>query len=52
MPARMHSEYLHRLFLGNDLAAGRFLAGGHPVALQNIRAPIFTVGTERDHVSP
>ena len=24
MPAKMHSEYLHRLFLDNELAEGRF----------------------------
>ena len=52
MPFRMHSEYLHRLFLGNDLAAGRFMVDGHPVALQNVRVPLFAVGTERDHVAP
>ena len=52
MPQRMHSEYLHRLFLNNDLAAGRYLVDGHPVALQNIRAPLFVVGTEGDHVAP
>ncbi len=52
MPYRMHSEYLHRLFLGNDLAAGRILVDEHPIALQNIRVPIFAVGTERDHVAP
>jgi polyhydroxyalkanoate synthase subunit PhaC len=52
MPYRMHSQYLHRMFLGNDLAAGRCLVDGHPIALQNIRAPIFAVGTDRDHVAP
>ena len=52
MPYRMHSEYLHRLFLGNDLAAGRMLVDGHSIALQNILVPMFTVGTERDHVAP
>ena len=52
MPARMHSQYLRSLFLDNDLAEGRFLAGGRTVALHDIRTPVFVVGTERDHVSP
>jgi polyhydroxyalkanoate synthase len=52
MPYRMDSEYLHRLFLNNDLAAGRYTVDGHPLAIQNLRAPIFAVGTERDHVAP
>jgi polyhydroxyalkanoate synthase len=52
MPARMHSEYLHRLFLENELAEGRFPAGGKPVALNDIRVPLFVVGTETDHVAP
>jgi polyhydroxyalkanoate synthase len=52
MPYRMHSDYLRRLFLNNDLAQGRFEADGKPVALEDIRAPLFVVGTERDHVSP
>jgi polyhydroxyalkanoate synthase len=52
MPYRMHSEYLRRLFLDNDLAEGRFVAGGRPVALSDIHAPVFAVGTVRDHVAP
>lgn len=52
MPYRMHSEYLRGLFLGNDLAAGRHVAGGRPVALSDIGVPLFVVATERDHVAP
>jgi polyhydroxyalkanoate synthase len=52
MPYRMHSEYLRKLFLHNDLAEARFTVDGKPIALQDIRAPIFSVGTVRDHVAP
>ncbi len=52
MPYRMHSEYLRRLFLNNDLAEGRFTVADKPIALTDIHAPIFTVGTLRDHVAP
>ena len=52
MPYRMHSEYLRKFFLDNDLASGRHIVDSRPIALQNIRAPIFAVGTERDHVAP
>ncbi len=52
MPYRMHSEYLHRLFLKNDLFAGRYKMNGRPISLGDIRAPIFAVATETDHVAP
>jgi polyhydroxyalkanoate synthase len=52
MPYRMQSEYLHRLFLNNDLAAGRCKVAGRSIALRDIHLPVFAVGTETDHVAP
>lgn len=52
MPYRMHSEYLHRLFLKNDLFGGRYKLNGRPISLGDIRTPIFAVATESDHVAP
>jgi polyhydroxyalkanoate synthase len=52
LPYRMHSDYLRRLYLDNDLAEGRYRVGGRPVALADIEVPMFIVGTVRDHVAP
>ncbi len=52
MPFRMHSEYLRKLFLDNELSMDQYEVDGRPVALSDIRAPIFAVGTETDHVAP
>lgn len=52
MPYKMHSEYLRKLFLHNQLAEGKFIVKNKPIALIDIKCPIFVVATERDHVSP
>ncbi len=52
MPCRMHSEYLERLYLKNELATGEFSLGGQPVDLKKVHLPMFVVGTETDHVAP
>ena len=52
LPARMHSEYLRRLYLRNELAEDRYPVAGRWVQLSDIGQPLFVVGTERDHVSP
>jgi len=52
MPARMHAQYLRRLFLNNELASSRYVVHGRPVTLLNVMLPTFCVGTTTDHVAP
>ena len=52
MPYRMHSDYLRKLFLNNDLSEGRYRVKGRAVSLSDIRVPMFIVSTVRDHVAP
>lgn len=52
MPYRMHTEYLRKLFLNNELAAGRYQVDGRMISLRNIRMPIYAVGTQNDRIAP
>ena len=52
MAYRMHTDYLHQLYLNNDLAEGRYVANGEQLSLSDVTAPMFVVGTETDHVAP
>ncbi|HAJ13803.1 MAG TPA: poly-beta-hydroxybutyrate polymerase, partial [Comamonadaceae bacterium] len=52
MPAKMHSQYLRRLFLNDDLSEGRYPVGGRPVSLGSLSLPTFALGTITDHVAP
>jgi polyhydroxyalkanoate synthase len=52
MPYRMHSEYLTRLFLHNDLAEARYSVDGRRISPADMRLPTFAVGTRTDHVAP
>jgi polyhydroxyalkanoate synthase subunit PhaC len=52
MPWRMHSEYLERLYLKNELARGTFTLAGKTLDLSQVHLPMFVVGTETDHVAP
>ena len=52
MPYRMHTDYLNRLYLNNELATNKFSLNGQVITLSDISAPMFVVGTEADHVAP
>jgi polyhydroxyalkanoate synthase len=52
MPYKMHSEYLEKIFLNNDLAGGRFKVEKELIAPGNVHLSIFAVSTDKDHVAP
>ncbi|AIL12271.1 poly-beta-hydroxybutyrate polymerase [Candidatus Paracaedimonas acanthamoebae] len=52
LPYRMHSEYLRKLYLHNELALRKYEIEGENITLYDITTPIFSVATSRDHVAP
>ncbi|MGH8907510.1 MAG: PHA/PHB synthase family protein [Egibacteraceae bacterium] len=52
MPAAMHSFYLRRFYVQNDLARGELEICGHRLCLEDIEADTFIVAAENDHIAP
>lgn len=53
LPEKMHSFYLRNFYLGNCLVKPNALTlAGRSIDLRLIRAPLYAVGTEQDHISP
>lgn len=52
LPPRMHSEYLRRFYLNNDLAENRYQVHDHIISMQDINMPVFAVSTRKDHIAP
>jgi polyhydroxyalkanoate synthase len=52
LPYKMHSEYLRKLYLHNELALGKYEIEEENITLHDITTPIFSVATSRDHVAP
>ncbi|CAN0604842.1 unnamed protein product, partial [Ectocarpus sp. 12 AP-2014] len=52
MPYQMHTEYLEKLYLNNDLATNNFTVSGRVISMSDVSVPMFVLGTETDHVAP
>jgi polyhydroxyalkanoate synthase len=53
LPHKMHTKYLRHIFLDNKLIEKGGLRVDHtPIDLHHIKAPLFALGTIRDHIVP
>lgn len=52
LPYKMHSEYLRKLYLNNDLAEHNYRTANTPINLDSINVPVFAVATRKDHIAP
>lgn len=53
LPLAMHSYYLREFYLNNRLVEPEALTvAGRPIDLRLIKAPLYAVGTEQDHIAP
>jgi polyhydroxyalkanoate synthase len=52
MPAAMHSFYLRRLYIGNELARGVMDLAGQRLDLADVKGDSYIVGAVNDHIVP
>jgi polyhydroxyalkanoate synthase subunit PhaC len=53
LPEKMHSFYLRNFYLENRMIEPDELKlAGHAIDLRLIKAPLYAVGTEQDHIAP
>jgi polyhydroxyalkanoate synthase subunit PhaC len=52
MPAAMHSFYLRRLYIGNELARGKLELAGQRLDLADVKCDSYIVGAVNDHIVP
>lgn len=53
LPEKMHSFYLRSFYLENRMIEpGELKLAGHAIDLRLIKAPLYAVGTEQDHIAP
>jgi len=51
LTARLASEYLHKLCVGNELALGKLEIFGETLSLKDVKTPICVVACETDHIA-
>ena len=52
MPARMHAEYLRSCYVENRFARGTMRMLGRRLPLSGVRADVYYVAAEQDHITP
>ena len=53
LPAEMHSYYLRKMYIENLLCKPEGLSVlGVPIDLSKVKAPVFFISTQQDHISP
>jgi polyhydroxyalkanoate synthase len=52
MPARAHRFYLEEFYIRDAFAKGEFVVGDTPIALGDIKGPVYHVATKEDHIAP